>query len=131
MLFIYVLVGVIVITTLFIKGWFLGKKLKEYIYMNDFDDFLIPTRVASIIVLCFYLLLIPLVRQANREFYVEYKSAVETIEQQRKFGNIENANLTNKIIEINIEIELYRYQNERWGDIFIPDDIIEKMELIK
>ena len=131
MLVIYVLLGIIVITTIFIKGWFLGKKLMEYIYMNDLDDWLIPTRTVSIIILSGYLLIIPLARQVNREFYVEYKSVMKTIEQQRESGNIENANLTNKIIEINSKIELYRYQNERWGDIFIPDDIIEKMKLIK
>ena len=62
----------------------------------------------------------------------KYNTAKETIENQRLQSNsIENAALTNKILEINAEIADTRYWNSTVWDIFIPDRLVEERELIK
>lgn len=61
-----------------------------------------------------------------------YNVTKQTIEEQRKVpNNLENAALTEKIIEINQIIESDRYWNETIWDIWIPDRLINERELIK
>jgi hypothetical protein len=61
------------------------------------------------------------------------EAQVETIENARKFNDesIDNAAITNKVVDINSQIESLKFMNAIWFfDCYIPDEVND-LELIK
>src|SRR5690606_14265059 len=81
----------------------------------------------SSIVLSLCLLILPVNYYGVQSKIQECHSIKTTIAEARKSGisDIERAALTTKIVEVNQWITKQKYWNEKFFDIYIPDEIME------
>ena len=78
-------------------------------------------------------LIVALVFSATSTKFInkDYTTIIQTLEMQRQNGNeIENAAVIGKIIDINQELNEYKYWNKTMFGWIIPDEI-EELELVK
>lgn len=98
----------------------------------DWDGFGFVASFIFIFLMLIGLLMIPINRANTRQNIREINTLKQTIESQRKQHNdLENAAITNKIIESNQLINETKRDNSLWYYNWCIDDSIDTVQLVK
>lgn len=114
----------IVLIILCISFWVVCDRL-GYDITDNFFTLFIPIFIAIIAGIC--LVMIPLSKYDNRVFINKINTVKRTLYQQRREGSLENAAITQKILDYNNDIADLKYNRQTF---FIRDFVSEDIDTV-